>query len=481
MTFYFYDLETSGISARAQRIMQFAGQRTDENLQPIGEPQNFIVKLTDEILPDPEAILITGITPQKSLEEGYNEAEFLKLFSEQVLQPDTIVLGFNSVHFDDEFMRFTLWRNFYDPYQWQYQNGRTRWDLLDVVRMVRALRPEGIEWPFEEKEGKKQPTNRLELITDLNGLDHQNAHDALSDVQATIAVAKLLKEKQPKMFDYLLKMRSKQAIKEVCNPEDPQPFVYTSGRYSSRWEKTTVVVPIGLVLYGNVLVYDLRLDPEELMKLSDEEFSEAAFSRNEETEILPLKVLKPGSCPAVAPLGVLDEATQKRLDLSLADVEKNYKKLLGMKALHERILAAYEQYDAKRKKLYETKDQQDDPDFQLYDGFVQDKDKSQVRAVQSMGASDLADFHPMFHDARLETLLPRYKARNYPKTLTSSEQEAWEAYRSERLVKGVVGQLPLDQFVARIAELAQSKTDEESQFLLQELQLYAQSIVPTED
>lgn len=268
MTFYFYDLETSGINSRAQRIMQFAGQRTDENFKPIGEPDNWLVKLTDEILPDPDAVLITGITPQKTLEEGYTEAEFLKLFNEKVCQPGTVILGFNSIRFDDEFIRNTLWRNFYDPYEWQWANDRSRWDLLDVVRMIRALRPDGIYWP-SDKNG--EPTNRLELLTKENGLSHENAHDALSDVHATIAVAKLLKEKQPKIFDYLLKVRGKKAVADAVNLNEPKPFLYTSGRYSSKWHKTTAVLPIAPAEHGNVLVYDLRVDPGGLSELSDKE------------------------------------------------------------------------------------------------------------------------------------------------------------------------------------------------------------------
>jgi exodeoxyribonuclease I len=117
-----------------------------------------------------------------------HEAEFLRLFHREVATPQTVFVGYNTVRFDDEFMRFLHYRNFHDPYEWQWQNDKSRWDLLDVARMTRALRPEGIEWPFD---AKVKPTNRLELLSSLNKLDHANAHDALSDVQATIALAQL--------------------------------------------------------------------------------------------------------------------------------------------------------------------------------------------------------------------------------------------------------------------------------------------------
>ena len=238
-TLFFYDLETSGLSYREDRIMQFAGQRTTLDFEPLGEPVNLLIKLPDDTLPSPGAIMVTSITPQATLADGLSEAEFCKYAQDEIFTPDTISLGFNTVRFDDEFMRHLFWRNFYDPYEWQWQDGRSRWDLLDIVRITRALRPEGINWPVTDD---GQPTNRLELITKLNGISHENAHDALADVTASIEVAKLLKSKQPQLFDYLFKMRDKKEVQKLVNLENKQPFF-------------SVVLSIrgwcrGLLLYG---------------------------------------------------------------------------------------------------------------------------------------------------------------------------------------------------------------------------------------
>src|SRR5476649_2087312 len=99
MNFYFYDLETSGFNPRGARIMQFAGQRTDMNLQPIGEPDNLLIKMTADILPEPDAVLIHGNTPQKTIAEGISEAEFAKYLATKVFTPDTIAVGFNNIRF----------------------------------------------------------------------------------------------------------------------------------------------------------------------------------------------------------------------------------------------------------------------------------------------------------------------------------------------------------------------------------------------
>lgn len=465
-SFFFYDLETSGLDPRRHRIMQFAGQRTDMDLQPIGEPVNILVSLSEEVLPDPGAILVTGITPQKTREEGYSEAEFLKLLHDQVVTPGTIIAGFNSVRFDDEFMRYTLYRNFYDPYEWQWKDECSRWDMLDVVRMTRALRPEGIEWPVD---AEGNPTNRLELITARNGLAHENAHDALSDVFALIDVARLIKTRQPKLFEYLLHCRSKRSVGEVVNLENPQPFIYTSGRYPKDNLHTTVAFAVAAGSRpGSVLVYDLRHDPTLWADKSVEEMKAARFATREQRQAedfmpLPAKELAYNKCPAVAPMGVLDAAAQTRLQLDLGTIEKHLA-LLRKTGVGERLAAVFARDGAFPKAK--------DVDGGLYDGFVGDQDKTHMRAVRGASVRDLTDFHPAFTDERLTPLLLRYKGRNFPQSLSADERAAWEAYRTARVQDDLPG------FMAGLQKTAAATTDDHHHFLLQELQLWAESIAP---
>ncbi|HET6863657.1 MAG TPA: exodeoxyribonuclease I, partial [Candidatus Saccharimonadales bacterium] len=83
--------------------MQFAGQRTDPELNPIGESDNILVKVTPDILPQPDAVLVHGITPQKTLAEGISEAELVKYLTSQVFIKNTIAVGFNNIRFDNDF------------------------------------------------------------------------------------------------------------------------------------------------------------------------------------------------------------------------------------------------------------------------------------------------------------------------------------------------------------------------------------------
>jgi len=465
-SFFFYDLETSGLNPRTSRVMQFAGIRTDMDLKQIGDPVNVLVKLSDDVLPDPGAIMVTGITPQQTLSDGLTEPEFCKLLSEQVFTSDTITVGFNSVRFDDEFIRYMFWRNFYDPYEWAWSEGRSRWDMLDVVRMTRALRPEGIKWPVDET-GKA--VNKLELIAVENALNHEKAHDALSDVEALIGIAKLIKQKQPKLFDYLLKLRDKKEVAKLVNLEDPQPFVYASGRYDAQFEKTTVAFPLAPgAKPGSVLVYDLRYDPSHFLKASPAALASVIFADRttreaEGFERLPVKALSYNKCPAVAPLGVLDDTARERLSINLDDGKKHLGLLHANPAFAGAVREAFE--------MREPFEPSSDVEAQLYDGFVGDKDKGRMGAVRAANATELADFHPQFADDRLSELLFRYKARWFSNSLSEEEAKRWEAFRGEKLKS----QLPL--YMEQLKKMASYTRDT---YLLEELQLWAESIVPAE-
>ena len=439
------------------------------NLEPIGEPYNLLVTLNDDTLPSPDALMVTGITPQKTVEEGYTEAQFARMLSEEIFTPETVAVGFNNIRFDDEFIRHLLWRNFHDPYEWSWKDGRSRWDLLDVVRLTRALRPEGINWPVDDK---GEPSNRLELITSANGIAHENAHDALADVTALIAVTKLIKQKQPQLYDYLLKMRDKKVVQQLVNVDDKKPFVYASGRYDKEFAKTTVAFPLTTSRNGGVVVYDLRYDPTPFVELSTEELSKKIFASWEERQAedfvkLPVKELQYNRCPAVAPLGVLEQGNGwQKISLDAKTVQKYQNILLKHPDFAEKLRTIFENKPAFKKLP--------DPEAQLYDGFLNDRDRIRVEAVRNADERELADFHPEFQDERLAPLLLHYKARNFTRSLSEDDLAQWEAWRAQHL------QAQLPQFMASLQRLAPTATDEQ-QFILQELQLWAESTLPVSD
>jgi exodeoxyribonuclease-1 len=475
-SFFFYDLETSGFSAHGARIMQFAGIRTDLDLTPVGDPVDLMIKLPPDVLPDPDAIMLTGITPQQTIMDGLTEAEFLTYFYQEVVQPDTTFVGFNSIRFDDEFMRYLHYRNFYDPYEWQWSQGCSRWDVLDLVRMTRALRPEGIVWPMTA-DGK--PTNRLELLTKENNLSHEHAHDALSDVYATIAVAKLIKDKQPDLFTYLYDCRNKKVVSELILKK--APFIYTSGRYSSAHLNTSAAVLLTKhPQQDSAIVYDLRVDPTPFLAMSSQQLVDAwRYTRDPEAIRLPVKTLKFNRCPAVAPMGVVKEtATQERLSLDLQHIVRNLQVLQADASFAPRILDAIKRMDAEREaQRSHVVNDVTTVDSRLYDSFLPQGDKAIAKAIRTAEPDSFSQLGAQLGDTRLQQLLPLYKARNFPASLSSEELAAWDAYRTQKLFAGGrKSQLAL--FFDRLAVLASEPLDDSKKFLLEELQLYGQSIMP---
>lgn len=475
-SYFFYDLETSGVNPRTSRIMQFGGQRTDMELNPIGEPVNVLIKLSDDVLPDPDAILVTGITPQMTISEGITEAEFVKLFDKEIKQPNTIFIGFNSVRFDDEFMRLLFWRNFYDPYEWHWKDGSSRWDMLDVSRMTRALRPDGIKWPVDS-EGK--PTNRLEYLTSINKLNHESAHDALSDVKATISVAKLIKNNQPKLYDYLLNMRGKNQVLEFLKQNEM--FVYSSGKYAGEYERTAVVTV--LCDHPNSkgkLVYDLRFDPALYIGQSPEKLAELwRWKLDKDEPRLPVKSLQPNRCPAIAPISVLDDDSKKRLLIDMEAANNNLKKLNKAEKFIINLVKALEILNKDREQASLISDAYE-VDRQLYDSFLGDSDRRLCPEIRQAKPVELLSFVKKCQDERLKNLLPLYKARNYPKYMSDDERLAWEKFRKHSLVFGG-DKSRLGKFSQRLDELSQGKTGvltNEKRYILEELRLYAESILP---
>lgn len=468
MTFYFYDVETSGFSPKLDRVMQFAGQRTNMDLKPMGKPDNLLIKMTPDVLPEPSAVLVHRITPQKTLAEGVTESEFSKYLTSQVSAKDTIIVGYNNIRFDNDFIRFTLWRNFQDAYEWSWKNNCSTWDLLDVVRMTRALRPDGIKWPFAP-DGK--PTNSLEYISAVNKLEHVDAHDAMSDVKASIAVARLLKQKQPKIFDFLLNIRSKHKVAPLVTKAEP--LIYTSGRYPSEYEKTTIaVIAAEKSDKSSALMYDLRIDPVEFKDLSALDLAKRWADHSEGAPYFPLKLLQYNRCPAIAPLSVLDENSVKRLQIHKEVIENHLKKLHKAKGFGDKLLEALDNMWPPRQPDLVIDEQK--VDAQLYDGFVKDEDKTKMSVVRAAKPDELSELNLDFQDGRLRALLPLYKARNFADELTDSEKLDWVKFRRQKLL----GSDKLaDRFFKQIKELDKTPgLSADKKYILRDLEEYGQSV-----
>ncbi len=471
-TFYWYDFETFGTDPARDRPVQFAGLRTDKELNPVSDPLTIFCKPTPDFLPHPEACLITGITPQMGLDRGLRECEFIAEINAEFSVPGTCVVGYNNIRFDDEVTRYTLYRNLIDPYAREWRNGNSRWDLIDVMRMTRALRPEGIEWP-DDDEGK--PTFRLDRLSAANGIAHEDAHDALSDVRATIDMARLIKVRQPRLFSYLLAHRGKQQAGDLLSLGKMLPVVHASSRFSA--ERGCIAVVVALAKHptnpNGVVTYDLSVDPGPLLELDHEELHRRLFTPRDSlpsgVDRLPLKTVHINKCPALAPVGVLRQEDADRLGLDLTLCNEHLARLKSEPELEAKVQSILE--------IDERSPLGEDPDLMLYSGFLRDKDRVALDRFRRLSPELMALSQPIFEDARLPEMVFRYRARNYPESLSSAEQERWREFCANRLSdKGLGGGLTLTEFYSLLAELEQSSLSPTQRRVVSDLQDYARSL-----
>lgn len=458
-TFLWHDYETWGIDPALDKPSQFAAIRTDMQCNEIGEPSMFYCKPAADTLPHPEACLVTGITPQKADEDGVPEYQFAHKIHALMSEPQTCVVGYNSLRFDDEVTRHTFFRNFYDPYEREWKNGNSRFDLIDVVRLCAALRPEGIQWPTNEA---GYPSFRLEHLTAANDIDQMGAHDALVDVRATIAIAQLLQNKQPKLWDWALKMRSKSFVLDTLSVGEMKPVLHVSGMFKSEFYSASLILPLAMHPTNNnaVICFDLRHTPDDFFELSADEIYELAFAKAEDLngrKRIPLKNIHINKCPMIAPVSMLDDEVAARIQLNLNESREHFIRLQAFTEVAEKARAVFNRDHSER---------QVDVEKSLYSGgFLNAHDKALCSQVQRSDGFSLSSIQ--FDDARLNTLLFRYRARNFPETLDEAEIWRWRDFCHHRFSgNDELASNSIPQIQQRLQALAQEYEEDEKKILI---------------
>jgi len=477
-TFFWHDYETFGTDTKKDKPSQFAGVRTDLDLNIIGSPLTIYCKPSEDSLPSPDACLVTGITPQVAQQEGLVEAEFAKAIHNVFSASGTCVAGYNSIRFDDEVSRNLFYRNFYDPYEREWKNGNSRWDIIDVVRLTHALRPEGINWPLGDDE---QPTFRLEKLSAANNIEHESAHDAMSDVYATIALAKLIKTKQPQLFDYVFNHRDKASITKLFDVKALKPVFHVSSKYPVSLGCSALVVPLFQhpKNKNGYVVFDLRQDPRILLELSVDEIRSLLYTATKdlkEGQVRPaLKTIHINKCPMLVPASMLKTIPVERQvewQLNLDQMQQHLQWIREHPELIQKLVSVFDvPYEAGGSS---------DPDLMIYSGgFFSSNDKAAMSQIRNSNEVELAEHEFVFQDARLSEMLFRYKARNYPATLTEEEHEKWQQHCANRILNSNSEYMNVQQFSNRLVELSQdSELTARDRAVLEELQYYAESIIP---
>ncbi|KAE9527156.1 exodeoxyribonuclease I [Testudinibacter aquarius] len=467
-SFFIYDYESFGINPASDRPAQFAGIRTDADFNIIGEPVMVYCKQTNDYLPAPEAVLVTGITPQECNEKGVSEPEFAARILQEFSQPNTCVMGYNSIRYDDEMTRYTFYRNFIDPYEYSWKNGNSRWDLLDVLRACYALRPEGINWVYDEN---GLPSFKLDRLTLANGIEHSNAHDAMADVYATIEMAKLVKTKQPRLFEYFFNLRNKKAVEKLIDTANMTPLVHVSGMLGNYRGNTALVAPLAWHPTNNnaVIVCDLSADLSDLLSFDAETLKVRLYSKKAELEAqgilpVPLKLVHINKCPIIAPEKTLLPQSAVRLGIDREQCLQNQQRLLQSYEIRDKVIAIFS----------EQREYADDLNVEtaLYRGFFSDADKRNLQILRTLDAEQLKNPDLTFEDKRIPDLLFHYRARHFYRTLNRAEQIRWQKYRQMKLEKSA------ETFVQSLQQLGeQHQNNPEKLALLQQVYEYGEKLL----
>jgi exodeoxyribonuclease-1 len=452
-----YDLETFGLESRYDRIAQFASVRTDENLNSIGEPVVLYCKPTPDYLPNPQSCLVHGIIPQHALERGLCEYDFATRIRAEMSVPSTTTAGFNSIQFDDEFIRNLLYRNLYDVYEREWKDGNSRWDIIDLMRAARDLRPEGIVWP---EDGSGRPIFKLEVLAKANGIAHGVAHDALHDVGATIGLAKLVRTRQPRLYDWYFTHRFRGSLRPLVDLADRKMLVHSAAEYTSERGCTTLVAPVAMdPENGNQLVaIDLRYEPESLVELDVDEIRRRVFTKSSDldAERVPLSRIRLNRCPFLAPLSTLGSDAAKKLGIDQEVCARRLSFIAAHPELLQKLVAVF----AGPVPVPDSSD----PELRMYSGgFYPDADKVKLtrihEAIAQKGAQHAREFayKAEFRDERIPALVRRLYARNYPETLSVAEAAQWRSFCAGRMqlppVSGVCGMSEYAAYVeGRIAD-----------------------------
>ena len=357
--------------------------------------------------------------------------------------------------------RHLLYRNFYDPYQREWFGGNSRWDLIDVMRLWHALRPAGLEWPQREDGAT---SFKLEHLTQANGLHHAQAHEALSDVDATIALARRLREHQPRLWEHALRLRDKHFARSLLNVQEMTAVVHVSSKIPAVRGCLAVIAPLAAHPSNSnaVIVFDLSHDPTELLELDTDALRERVFARDEDLPDgltrIPLKGVHANKSPMLSPLATLDAANAERWGIDLARCRHHRDLLLSVReALVEKVRTVFSAPEFAEQ----------DAELSLYGAFMPDADKPLLAKVRDASADALWRYQGQFRDARLNTLLFRYRARHWPERLSEDEAAEWREFVQGKLRYDTgLASLTLDDYEQLItARLAAARTPRERQLL----------------
>ncbi len=451
-TYLFYDIETTGLNKAFDQVVQFAAIRTDQQLNEL-ERYEYFIRLNPDVIPSPQAF-ITHRLSLTQLEQGMDEFQAMKIIHDLVNTPGTTSIGYNSLGFDDEFLRFSFYRNLLPPYTHQYSNQCSRMDLYPMTVMYFLFKNDLLKWP--------ENNLKLENISQLNALGSGMAHNAMVDVAATLNLAKCFQQ-DVKTWEYLAGYFDKTIDLQRCHQVANDPMgIMIDGKFGANQQYQAAVIPLGLHNhYKNQFVW-LRIDNENIMQASSEDFLNHTRTINkkigEPAWVLPLK----------------DRFRHNYLLENRQKIETTFSWLEKNASLVEKVKQHYCNY---KYPLIPSLD----VDASLYQaGFLSIQDQEVCRKIHLAAPENKGKFLTSLSQNHLKEILIRIMGRHFPNYLNHEQKELFQNHLDTLKFQGDGGghdyrgqkRFTAENALQEITTLASQSLDEQQQTILHELKQY---------
>ncbi|MDA8561631.1 exonuclease domain-containing protein [Gammaproteobacteria bacterium] len=456
-TFLFYDIESTGLNKSFDQVLQFAGIRTDKDLNEI-ERYELKVKLNPDIIPSPFATITHRISV-KNNQDNISEYEAIKKIHSWINQPNTKSLGYNTLGFDDEFLRFSFFKNLLPPYSHQYANNCGRLDLYPMTAMYYLFKNEILNWPKIEN----KISLKLEQLNNANNLAKGQAHDAMVDVEATLKLAREFK-KESKMWDYLIGFFNKNEDIARSNLLKNSPALYFNGYLGHDNNFQCPVIFLGQHKYYKNQSIWLRLDSTKLIETTQETIQNT-------TQIIRKKPGEPGFLLPIKKR-YLNYLTKERLDQTEINelwLKNNSETLKAIASYHTNFI--YPTY------------QNVDIDSSLYlNGFKNSNEEKFCRDFHKAPDKEKTKIIDKAPNQNLKKQAIRILGRNFPENLSQAQLKEFNIYLKDinplNEIDTIIDfqnnkKLTIDKALQQIIEIkAEIKLDSEQHVLLNELEDY---------
>jgi exodeoxyribonuclease I len=414
MSFVFYDTETTGIDTSFDQILQFAAIKTDENLNII-ERFEIRSRLLPFVVPAPGALRVTKMTIDRLHDPATaSHYDMVRAIRSKLGEwSPAIFLGYNSLRFDEELMRRALYQTLHNPYLTN-RDGNCRGDVMPLVQACTEFEPDCLSVPYGDK-GK--PVFKLDQLAPANGFAHDNAHDALSDVEATIHMCRLVRDGADDLWNRFLRFTQKAAAVEFL--EEGEPFLLTEFYFNK--PKHMPVLRIGQDSeQANVSVcFDLTHDLNSFRNLTDTQLQSLVVSSPK-----PLRKIKANAAPTMTPLEDVPEHLLG--DLTPDEIEARANELQSDEALKARLLAAYEA----TKTVYEPNEH---VEKQIYEGFAVNADEHLMTQFHAMPWENRHTLTGQFQNPKFGFLAKRLIFAHDPNCLPHGCQQEMTAHVHSRV------------------------------------------------